>query len=67
MSGYFGSPTKGHVIQRMRNIKLPWSVMYSQKAVLYDIASISEATTPIDKKFQDYIWTTKMCPADAVL
>ena len=41
--------------------------MYSQKAVLYDIASISETTTPIDKKFQDNIWTTKMCPADAVL
>jgi len=29
----------------------------------YDIASISETTTPIDKKFQDSIWTTKMCPA----
>jgi len=29
----------------------------------YDIASISETTTPIDKKFQDNIWTTKMCPA----
>jgi len=27
----------------------------------YDIASISETTTPIDKKFQDNIW--KMCPA----
>ena len=25
---------KGHVIQRMRNPKLPWSVMYSQKADL---------------------------------
>ena len=29
----------------------------------YDIASISETTTPIDKKFQDNIWTTKMYPA----
>ena len=29
----------------------------------YDIASISETTTPIDKKFRDNIWTTKMCPA----
>jgi len=29
----------------------------------YDIASISETTTPIDKKFQDNISTTKMCPA----
>jgi len=28
----------------------------------YDIASISETTTPIDKKFQDNIWTTKVCP-----
>jgi len=27
----------------------------------YEIASISETTTPIDKKFQDNIWTTKMC------
>jgi len=29
----------------------------------YDIASISETTTPIDKKFQDNILTTKMCAA----
>jgi len=29
--------------------------------VSYNIASISEITTPIDKKFQDNIWTTKMC------
>jgi len=29
----------------------------------YDIASISETTTPIDKKFQDNIRTSKMCPA----
>jgi len=29
----------------------------------YDIASISETTTPIDKKFQYSIWTTKTCPA----
>jgi len=29
----------------------------------YDIASISETTTPIDKKFQDNICTTKICPA----
>jgi len=27
------------------------------------IASISETTTPINMKFQDNIWTTKMCPA----
>jgi len=27
------------------------------------IANISETTTPIDKKFQDNICTTKMCPA----
>ena len=36
--------------------------MYSQKAT-YDIASISETTKPINKKFQDNIWKTKMCPA----
>jgi len=32
---------------------------------LYDIVSIglSDKTTPIDKKFQENIWTTKMCPA----
>ena len=36
--------------------------MYSQK-MYYDIASISESTTPIDKKFHDNICTTKMCPA----
>jgi len=29
----------------------------------YDIASISETTTLIDKKFHDNICTTKMCPA----
>ena len=29
----------------------------------YDIASIAETTTPIDKKFQDNIWTTKICLA----
>jgi len=31
--------------------------------LIYDIASISETTKPIDKKFQDNILTTKMCPA----
>jgi len=29
----------------------------------YDIASISETTIRIDKKFQNNIWTTKVCPA----
>jgi len=29
----------------------------------YDIAGISETTTPIDKKFHGNIRTTKMCPA----
>jgi len=33
------------------------------KRPTYDIASISETTTPINMKFQDNIWTTKMCPA----
>jgi len=37
--------------------------MYSQYRVTYDIASISETTTPFDKKFQQNIWTTKMCRA----
>jgi len=36
--------------------------MNSQR-MSYDIASISETTTPIHKKFQDNIWTLKMCPA----
>ena len=33
------------------------------KRLSYDIASISETTTSIDKKFQDNICKTKMCPA----
>jgi len=28
----------------------------------FDIASISDTTTPINMKFQDNIWTPKMCP-----
>jgi len=57
-------PTKGHVIQRMRKPKIVMVryVQYSQKAD-YDIASISETTTPINMRFQGNIWTTKMCPA----
>ena len=35
--------------------------MYSQNPT-YDTASISETTTRINMKFQDNIWTTKMCP-----
>ena len=54
------SPTKGHVTQRIRNPKIVM-VRYVQQKGSYDIASISETTTPIDKKFQDNIWTTKMC------
>ena len=57
-------PTKGHVIQRMRNPKIAMvRYMYTAKRPTYDIASISETITPIYKKFQDNIWTTKMCPA----
>jgi len=52
--------TKGHVIQHMRNPKIAM-VRYVQPT--YDTASISETTTPINMKFQDNIWTTKMCPA----
>jgi len=44
--------TKGHVIQRMHN----------SKRLTYDIAGISETATSINMKFQDNIWTTKMCP-----
>ena len=33
------------------------------KRPTYDIASISETITPINMKFQDNIWTTKMCLA----
>jgi len=58
-------PTKGHVIQRVRDPKIAmvrYVVFCTAKRVSYDIASISETTTPIDKKFHDNIWTTKMCP-----
>ena len=57
--------TKGHVIQRMRNPKIAM-VRYvgpTAKRPTYDIGSISETITPIYMKFQDNIWTTKMCPA----
>ena len=63
------SPTKGHVTQRIRNPKIVM-VRYVQQKGSYDIASISETTTTIDKKFHDNICTTKMYPAstgDAVL
>ena len=33
------------------------------KRLSYDVASISETATPIDKKFQNNIWTTKMWTA----
>ena len=52
-------PIKGHVRERMRNPKIAM-VSYVQS---YDIASTSETTTPIDKKFHDDICTTKMCLA----
>jgi len=59
-------PTKDHVIQRMRNPKIVmvrYGSSWFAKRLSYNIASISETTTPIDKKFQDNICTTKMCPA----
>jgi len=37
--------------------------MRNPKIATYDIATISETTKPINIKFQDDIWTTKMCPA----
>ena len=54
-------PTKGHVIQRMRNPKIAMVRYVQPKGCL--MTSISETTTPINKKFQYNIWTTKMCPA----
>ena len=60
---------KGHVIQRMRNPKIAMvryvtlHVHCTATRPTYDIESISETTTPINMKFQDNIWTTKMCPA----
>ena len=56
-------PIKGHVIQRMRNPKIAMVRYVQTKGRLNDIASISETITPINMKFQDNIWTTKMCPA----
>jgi len=58
-------PTKGHVIQRDSAHAQPKNChgpLCTAKRMSYYIASISETTTPIDKKFQDNIWTTKMCP-----
>ena len=55
--------TKGHVIQRMRNPKNCHGPSCTAKRPTYDTASISETTTRINMKFQDNIWTTKMCPA----
>ena len=52
---------KGHVIQRMRNPKIAMvRYLCTAKRPTYDTASISESTTPINIKFQDNIWTTKM-------
>jgi len=57
-------PTKGHVIQRMRNPEIAMhGPLCTAKRATYDIASISETTKPIKMKFQDSICTTKMCPA----
>ena len=53
--------TKGHVIQHAQpqNCHGP---LCTAKRPTYDIASISETITPINMKFQDNNWTTKMCP-----
>jgi len=47
----------------MRNPKIAMVryVAYTAKRPTYDIASISETTTPINVKFQYIIWTTKVC------
>ena len=47
----------------MRNPKIAILRYVQPKRLSYDIASTSETTTLIDQKFQDNIWTTKMCPA----
>ena len=47
----------------MRNPKNCHGSLCTAKWLSYDIASISKTTTPIDKKFHNNIWTTKMCPA----
>jgi len=49
----------------MRNPKISMVryVVCTAKRLSYDIASISETTTPINMKIQDNIWTTKTCPA----
>ena len=47
----------------MRDPKIAMVRYVQPKRLSYDIASISETTTPINMKFQDNIWTTKMCPA----
>jgi len=56
-------PTKGHVTQRMCNPKIAHGSLCTAKRLAYDIADISETISPIDKKFQDNIRTTKMCQA----
>jgi len=45
----------------MRNPKI--AMVRYVKPKTYDTASISKTTTPINMKFQNNIWTTKMCPA----
>jgi len=55
--------TNGHVIQRMRNPQNCRGPLCTAKMPTCDTASISETTTPINMKFQDNTWTTKMCLA----
>ena len=52
--------TKGHVIQRMDNPKIAMVRYVSAKRPTNDI---SETSTPINMKFYDNIWTTKVYPA----
>ena len=47
----------------MRNPKNCHGPICTAKRPTYDIANISETTAPINMKFHDNIWTTKMCPA----
>ena len=62
-SGYFGPPDYGSRDTAHAQPQNCHGPLCTVKRLSYDIAGISETTSPIDKKFQDNIRTTKMCPA----
>jgi len=56
--------TKGHVWRDTAHVQ-PQNChgpLCTAKRPTFDIVSISETTIPINMKFQDNIWTPKMCP-----